>query len=172
MKIEIPDKYFNKEELKNTPGRIQRFFKEWFTEAEGDFKFTTFKSKTEGIIILQDIPLESMCSHHCLPFRGKCHIAVLPYEGRICGISKLARTVDKCAHKPSIQEELTAEIADFLMEKLEPKGVMVIIKCEHECMSIRGVRKQGMKMCTSEVRGDFLKDSALRDEALKLISLK
>lgn len=172
MKIEIPDKYFNSEELENTPERIQRFYKEWFTEAEEDFKFTTFKSKVKGIVALQDIPLESICSHHLLPYKGTCNVIYVPYEGKICGISKLARTVDKLAHKPTIQEELTAEIADFLMEKLQPQGVMITMKCEHQCMSIRGVRKQGMKMCTSEVRGIFLESSELRDEAMRLIGLR
>ena len=155
MKISIPDKYFNIEELKNTPKRYSKFFDEWL-EGSDNFNFTTFL-KPKGMnqmIILKDIPFYSMCSHHLLPFVGKVHIGYVPNK-KICGLSKLIRGVNKFAHRPQIQERLTQQVIDFLDEKLNPLGIMIILEAEHFCMSLRGVRSPGHKTTTSAVKGRF-----------------
>lgn len=169
MKVEWSNKLFNKEELKNTPERIRRFQEEW--KKNKKFKFTTFKNPGyNDMIILKDIDFASLCSHHLLPFIGKAHIGYIPSKnGRICGISKLARTVDKFASKPQIQEKMTKEIADFLVKKLSPDGVIVVIEAQHQCMTIRGVKKSNAKMITSAVRGTFKENPETREEFLRLI---
>ena len=111
-----------------------------------------------------------MCEHHLAPFFGKAHIAYIPAKsGRICGISKLARLLDVYARRPQVQERLTSQVADTLMEQLEPQGVIVVIEAEHLCMSMRGVKKPGSKTTTSAVRGSFKRNQATRSEALSLI---
>ena len=166
MKIQINDKYFNEEELKNTPKRIERFKKE--LKKKADFKFTTFKNPNyDQMIILKDIEFFSFCSHHLLPFIGKAHIGYIPSK-KICGISKLARVVDKFASKPQLQERMTEEIADYLEQKLSPLGIMVVIEAQHLCMKMRGVKKQNAKMVTSAIRGVFYHND-VKQEFLKLI---
>jgi len=166
MKIEIKDKYFNKEELENTPKRIKRFMKE--LESNSDFKFTVFDNPGyDQMVILKDIEFYSFCSHHLLPFIGKAHVGYIPNK-KICGISKLARVVDKFASRPQLQERLTQEIADFIKKELKPKGVMVVIEAQHLCMKMRGIKKQNSVMVTSSLKGAFNKQE-VRDEFLKLI---
>jgi len=145
--------WFNEEELKNTPRRITNFLKEYAETNKEEVKFTVFKNtkKYDQLIVLKDIEFSSACSHHLLPFFGKAYIGYLPNE-RICGVSKLARVVKKFASKPSIQEELTEEIANFLYEKLQPKFLIVVLKATHTCMKCRGVRNAG-EMITSAIRG-------------------
>jgi len=168
MKIEIPDELFNEEEIQNTPGRYQGFLNEW--EKNDNLKFTTFENPGyDQLIILKDIDFSSLCSHHVLPFHGRAHVGYLPGE-KICGISKLARVVDKFASRPQIQEKMTNEIADFLENNLKPRGCIVVIEAGHDCMRIRGVKKPASCMITSAVRGEFHRNPSLKDEFLKLIS--
>jgi len=166
MKIEYPDKYFTEEEMENTQGRHKKFLEEW--EENNDFNFTVFKNPDYNqMIVLKDIDFFSLCSHHLLPFTGKVHIGYIP-DKRICGISKLARVVDKFASRPQIQERMTQEIADYLEHKLNPLGVMVVVEGQHLCMKMRGVKKLNSVMITSAIKGVFEKQD-VRDEFLKLI---
>lgn len=166
MIIEIPDELFDEESLQNTPKRIKRFMEEW--ERNKEFNFTTFDNPNyDQMVILKDIDFYSLCEHHLLPFYGKAHIGYIP-DKKICGISKLARVVDKFASKPQLQERLTQEIADFIEEKLQPQGVMVVIEGIHLCMRMRGVKKPNSVMVTSAIKGVFKKQDA-REEFLRLI---
>jgi GTP cyclohydrolase I len=125
--------------------------------------------KHDEIILLKGIPLYSICEHHLLPFLGKAHIAYIPNEGRVTGLSKLARVVDTLSKRPQVQERLTTQIAEIIMSKLKPKGCMVIIEAEHMCMSMRGIKKPGTLTVTSAVRGIFQKNEKTRAETLALI---
>lgn len=124
----------------------------------------------EELVLVKDIPFYSMCEHHMVPFFGVAHVAYLPKHGRLTGLSKLARVVDGYAKRPQLQERLTAVIADAIVEKLEPYGVIVVIEAEHMCMTMRGVSKPGSKTVTSAVRGLFLKDQKSRSEVLSMIN--
>lgn len=167
MIIEIPDKYFNEEELKNTPKRIESVKKE--LKSRHEFEFTTFENPGyDDLIILKDIDFTSFCSHHMLPFIGVAHIGYLPQD-KICGISKLARLVDKWAARPQIQERMTAQIANELQDTLNPQGCMVILEAQHECMRSRGVQTPRSKMVTSAVRGKFKLDPSLKQEFLEFL---
>lgn len=168
MKLEIPNEFFNEEELKNTPNRHKKFLKEWL-EDSNNFTFTTFKKpeNVDQMIIVKDIPFYSMCSHHLLPFIGKCHIAYLPGD-KIAGLSKFPRVVDKYAHRPQLQERLTQQVADFLQKELEPLGLMVIMEAEHMCMSMRGIKKIGSKTITSAIKGMFIHND-IKSEFMELI---
>jgi len=160
-----------REGLKKTPERVARMYGEIF---EGLFLdpeevlATTFEEKYDEVVLLKDIPLQSMCEHHLLPFTGLAHVAYIP-NGRVAGLSKLARVVDLFAKRPQLQERLTEQIADFIDTRLETKGVAVVIEASHSCMTIRGVRKPGSRMVTSAMRGYFLKDPRTRHEVLALI---
>jgi len=167
MQINIPDELFGEEELRNTPDRIKRFMKEW--ENNDEFKFTTFENPGyDQIVILKNIDFASVCSHHLLPFLGKAHIGYIPGK-KICGISKLARVVDKFASRPQIQERLTQQIADFIVEQLKPIGVIVVMEAQHQCMSIRGIKKANAVMVTSALKGLFKEDGKARAEFMELI---
>lgn len=167
MQINIPDELFSEEELRNTPDRIKRFLDEW--AANDSFKFTVFNNPGyDQMIILKDIDFASVCSHHLLPFLGKAHIGYIPAK-KICGISKLARVVDKFASRPQIQENLTQQIADFITKELEPIGVMVVLEAQHQCMQIRGVKKPNSIMVTSAIKGLFKEDEKARMEFMELI---
>lgn len=149
-----PDHLFTDEERENTPERIDGFRDEWRENREYD-KFTTFENPGyDQMVTLTDIEFFSLCSHHLLPFTGHAHIAYIPGD-EVLGISKLARAVDKFASKPQTQERLTHEVAEFLMDTCDPKGVMVVIEGSHQCMTMRGVQKQDSVMQTSDVRGWF-----------------
>lgn len=168
MKIEIPDRFFNTEELKNTPKRYKKFLNEWLKESN-NFKFTMFP-KPDGLdqmVIVKDISFYSMCAHHLIPFVGKAHIGYLPNK-KICGLSKLARVIDKFAHKPQLQEALTQQITDFLDKELEPIGLMVILEAEHMCMSMRGIKRPGHKTITSAIKGIF-QHKDVKDEFMEVI---
>jgi GTP cyclohydrolase I len=128
-----------------------------------------FTKEHDEIVLIKDIPFYSFCEHHLLPFFGKCHLAYIPSGNRITGLSKLARVVDLFSKKLQIQENLTTEIADLIMKKLKPKGVMVVIEAEHLCMSMRGVKKPGSKTVTSAVRGVFRTNEKTRAETMALI---
>lgn len=125
--------------------------------------------KHDEMVIVKDINFASLCEHHLAPFVGKCHIAYIPQEGRIVGLSKLARLVETFARRLQVQERLTSEIADTLQDGLKPLGVMVVMEAEHTCMSVRGVKKQGAVTITSAIRGGFRKDPRTRSEAMALI---
>jgi GTP cyclohydrolase I len=128
-----------------------------------------FTEKYDEMVVLRDISFFSMCEHHLLPFMGKAHIAYLP-RGKVIGVSKLARTVEAFARRPQLQERLTSQIADELMQQLDPQGVAVILEAEHTCMTIRGVKKPGSKMVTSAIRGLFKTNLATRTEAINLLT--
>lgn len=148
-----------REGLVDTPERVARMYEEIFAglhkTAEEDLK-KTFSSDNEGIVLEKDITFYSMCEHHLMPFYGKAHIAYIP-NGKVVGISKLARCVEVYAKKPQIQEKMTDEIADAIMTYLKPKGVMVMLEAEHMCMTMRGVKKPSTKTVTYSVRGDMKK---------------
>jgi GTP cyclohydrolase I len=121
------------------------------------------------MVLIRDIPFYSVCEHHLVPFIGKAHVVYVPTKGRITGLSKLVRVVEGFAKRPQVQERLTSQIADCLMDKIGPRGVLVVIEAEHLCMSMRGVKKPGTTAVTSAVRGIFRKDVKSRSEALSLI---
>ncbi len=157
MKLEIDDKWFNEEELKNTSRRFKGFLKEWL-EDSGKFEFTTFKNPGyDEIVIWSGYDLFSMCSHHLLPIIiQEIHIGYIPND-RVAGLSKIPRAVNYFAHRPQIQERMTQQIVDYLEEQLKPKGVICTVKARHLCMEARGVREKGSTMTTSAVKGCFLK---------------
>lgn len=168
MKIGYPDFLFNEEELENTPGRVEGFIEEWSNN--GTFNFTTFPNPGyDQLIILKDIDFSSLCSHHLLPFHGVAHVGYIPYK-LICGISKIARVVDKFASRPQIQERMTNEIAEYLRANLNPNGVMVVLEAQHDCMRIRGVKKPSTVMVTSAMTGDFRRKPSLKEEFLRFIA--
>jgi GTP cyclohydrolase IA len=131
-----------------------------------------FEADHDEMIMVRDIPMASICEHHLIPFIGKAHVAYIPNEeGRITGLSKLARLVDGLARRPQVQERLTAQIADAMVERLEPRGALVVIEAEHLCMSMRGVRKPGAVTVTSAVRGSFRDSMSTRLEAMNLLGV-
>ncbi|MCD7872597.1 MAG: GTP cyclohydrolase I FolE [Clostridiales bacterium] len=158
--------------LKETPGRVADMYEEMFSglteNPKKHLKLFDEKSNDE-MVIVRDIPFASMCEHHLLPFVGKAHIAYIPSNNKIIGLSKLARIVDNFARRPQVQERLTHDIADFLEENIEPKGVAVIMEAEHMCMSIRGAKASGSKTQTSALRGIIRSDARTRAEVLALL---
>ncbi len=162
----------NRISIKETPARVAKMCENIFGGIGKDPKevLTILKEeKHDEIILLRDIPLYSFCEHHLLPFSGKAHVAYIPKEGRVTGLSKLARVVDILSKRLQVQERLTTQIADIIDETLKPKGVMVIIEAEHLCMSMRGIKKPGTTTVTSVVRGIFRENPATRAEAISLI---
>ena len=159
--------------LRETPRRVALMYEEICAGLHSDARklLHVIPAEThDEMVIVKDIPLYSLCEHHLLPFAGVAHIAYIPKEGRIVGLSKLARLADLMARKPNIQERLTTEIADVLYDELKATGVMVVIESEHMCIAMRGVRKPGSKAITSALRGGFLKDHRTRAEAMSLIT--
>jgi GTP cyclohydrolase I len=159
--------------LQDTPARVARAYKEMFSglyQRPEEVLATTFDLNHNELVIVKNIDIFSVCEHHLLPFVGKASVGYIPNNnGQITGLSKLARLIDVYAKRPQVQERLTSQVADALMRILKPQGVIVVIECEHFCMSMRGVSKPGSKTTTSVVRGN-LQDPALRHEALTLIS--
>jgi GTP cyclohydrolase I len=161
----------DREGLRRTPERVGRMYEELFCGMREDpagHLDVAFTEEYDEMVVLRDISFFSVCEHHLLPFMGKAHVAYLP-KGKIVGVSKLARVVEAFARRPQVQERLTCEIADLLMERLEAKGVAVVIEAEHTCMTIRGVRKPGSLMVTSAMRGLFKSKLATRTEAINLL---
>ncbi|MGC9381304.1 GTP cyclohydrolase I FolE [Streptomyces sp. MH13] len=162
----------DREGLRETPGRVARAYREIFAglwQEPEDVLTTTFDLGHDEMVLVKDIEVFSTCEHHLVPFRGVAHVGYIPStSGKITGLSKLARLVDVYARRPQVQERLTTQVADSLMEILEPRGVIVVVECEHMCMSMRGIRKPGAKTLTSAVRGQ-LRDVATRNEAMSLI---
>jgi len=158
--------------LKDTPKRVADMYAEIFAglEAETDGLLTPIQGEShDEMVLIKDIPFYSVCEHHLTPFFGKAHIAYVPSEGKIVGLSKLAKALEVLARRPQVQERLTAQLADLIMDSLKPKGAMVVIDCEHLCMSMRGVKKPGTRTVTSAVRGIFRSKAGTRAEMLELI---
>jgi GTP cyclohydrolase I len=161
----------DREGLRETPDRVARMYAELFAGLHEDPREHVrkkFTQKYDEVVLVKDIEFSSMCEHHLLPFLGKAHIAYLP-NGKVAGLSKLARVVDSLARRPQVQEQMTEQIADLLMNELGARGVAVIIEASHTCMTIRGARKPGSITTTSAMRGIFRENSATRNELLALI---
>ncbi|CZQ85941.1 GTP cyclohydrolase I FolE [Trichococcus ilyis] len=164
----------NRSGIKDTPKRVARMYAEIFSGIEKDptrHAKVVFHEETDEIVLVKDIPFYSTCEHHLVPFFGVGHIAYMPKDGQVIGLSKLARILDDVSKRPQIQERITTTVADILMEFLEPQGVMVVLEAEHMCMTMRGVKKPGSKTVTSAVRGAFENSSKSRSEVLELIKL-
>jgi len=161
----------NREGLKDTPARVARMYAELLSGMRTDPKEhvkSIFSEKCDEIVLLREVPFYSVCEHHLMPFIGKAHIAYLP-AGTVIGVSKLARIVDSFARKLQVQERLTMEIADFIMNNLKPLGVAVLLEASHSCMTIRGIKKPGSVMVTSALRGIFKSDLKSRSEVMTLM---
>ncbi len=159
--------------LLDTPRRVAAMYEELFEGLESDpseHLMVTFEEEHDEMVMVRDIPFTSLCEHHLVPFMGKAHVAYIPgADGRITGLSKLARLVDGYARRLQVQERMTAQVADAIDRVLEPRGALVVIEAEHLCMSMRGVKKPGSQTVTSAVRGIFRTDSITRNEALQFI---
>jgi GTP cyclohydrolase IA len=160
--------------LQDTPARVARAYLEMFAGLYTDPDAVldkTFDEFHDELVLVTDIPMYSTCEHHLVPFHGVAHVGYIPNEqGRVTGLSKLARLVDLYAKRPQVQERLTSEVADALVRKLEPRGVIVVVEAEHLCMAMRGIRKPGARTTTSAVRGILRSSSTSRQEALALIN--
>lgn len=164
-----------RKDLRETPRRVAEMYEEIFLGINKDPAEeleVILDQKHDEIILLKNIPLYSVCEHHLTPFIGRAHIAYIPKQGRVTGLSKLARVVDILSKRLQVQERLTTQIADIIMDKLRPRGVMVVIETEHLCLSMRGVRKPGTLTVTSAVRGIFKENEKTRAETLALIGSK
>ena len=158
--------------IKETPKRVASMYAELFSGLHQDpgKEITIFHNEDhEEMVMVKNIPFYSICEHHLVPFIGKAHVVYIPTKGKVTGLSKLVRVIEGFARRPQVQERLTSQIADCLMERLKPRGVLIIIEAEHLCMSMRGVKKPGAITTTSAVRGVFQKDVKTRSEALALI---
>ena len=161
----------DREGLRDTPDRVARMYEEVFAGMFDDPRRhlkTVFTERYDEIVVLRDVPFRSMCEHHLMPFEGKAHIAYLP-DGKVVGLSKLARVVDVFALRPQVQERLTMQIADILMEELNAQGAAVVLEAVHTCMTCRGVKKAGSVMVTSAIRGICATNPATRAEAMGLL---
>ena len=157
--------------LRETPARVARMYAEMFSGLHADARELLqkkFTQKYDEVVLVKDIGFASCCEHHLLPFTGKVHIAYMP-NGRIVGLSKLARVVEVLSHRPQVQERITEELADLLVSELKPRGVAVIVEATHTCMTIRGVRKPGSLCTTSAMRGSFRDNALTRSELLSLV---
>jgi GTP cyclohydrolase I len=161
--------------MRDTPSRVARMYEEITSGLREDptrVLYAVFEAGHDEMVMVRDIPMASVCEHHLLPFIGKAHVAYIPNEeGQITGLSKLARLVDGLARRPQVQERLTTQIADAMVERLEPRGTLVVIEAEHLCMSMRGVRKPGAVTVTSAVRGSFRDSMSTRMEAMNLLGV-
>ena len=162
--------------LVDTPARVARAYQEMFAGLyvnPDDVLNTTFDEQHDELVLVKDIPMYSTCEHHLVSFHGVAHVGYIPGpHGRITGLSKLARLVEVYARRPQVQERLTSQIADLLLERLEARGVIVVLECEHLCMEMRGIRKVGARTVTSAVRGAFQTDGKVRAEAMALINAR
>jgi GTP cyclohydrolase I len=159
--------------LQETPARVARAYAETFAglwQDPAEILATTFDEDHDELVLVRDIPMYSTCEHHLVPFHGMAHVGYIPgADGRVTGLSKLARLVDVYARRPQVQERMTRQIADSLYEGLKPQGVIVVVEAEHLCMAMRGVRKPGSRTMTSAVRGIFRDNAATRAEAMSLV---
>ncbi|EHJ52903.1 GTP cyclohydrolase I FolE [Streptococcus macacae] len=164
-----------REGLLDTPKRVAKMYQEIFSGLQENPKdqFTAvFSEGYEEVVLVKDIPFASMCEHHLLPFYGTAHVAYIPSQGRVTGLSKLARAVEIASKRPQLQERLTAQIADALQEALQPQGIFVMLAAEHMCMTMRGIKKPGSKTVTSAARGIYKEDKEARKEIIAMIHNK
>jgi GTP cyclohydrolase I len=165
----------DREGLLGTPDRVARACEEIFGGMQEDPSVHLLKQfhepGNENMVVVRDIPFSSMCEHHLLPFTGRAHICYLPRDGKVTGLSKLARCVNGYAHRPQLQERLTQQIADAVEDRLDPHGVLVVLQAEHSCMCMRGIKASGSLTVTSAVRGFLRTDAKAREEALRLIGM-
>lgn len=163
----------DREGLVDTPKRIAKMYGEIFggmtVDPKDHLQVFFQEEKHEELVLVKDIPFYSTCEHHLVPFFGKAHVGYLPKNGKLTGLSKLARVVDDVAKRPQLQERITCSVADAIMEVLDPHGVIVVVEAEHMCMTMRGIKKPGSKTITSAVRGIFNTDAKARSEAMTLI---
>lgn len=163
----------DREGLVDTPKRIARMYEEIFSGLTQDpsehLKVTFSEENHEELVLVKDIPFYSVCEHHLVPFFGKAHVGYIPKDGKLTGLSKLARVVDTVAKRPQLQERITSTIADTMEEVLGAQGVIVVVEAEHMCMTMRGIKKPGSRTITSAVRGIFKTDARSRSEAMSLI---
>jgi len=162
----------SRSDIKDTPRRVAEMYEEILSGIKKDPSKeleVVFEKEHDEIVLLKGIPLHSICEHHMLPFIGKAHVAYIPSNNRVTGLSKIVRVVDILAKRLQVQERLTTDIAEIIMKKLKPKGVLVVIEAEHLCLSMRGVKKPGVLTVTSAVRGVFRRNEKTRAEALSLI---
>ncbi|WP_281256549.1 GTP cyclohydrolase I FolE [Rummeliibacillus pycnus] len=163
-----------REGLLDTPKRVAKMYAEMFQGLHEDprqYFETVFHEGHDEVVLVKDIPFFSMCEHHLVPFYGKAHIAYIPQNGVVAGLSKLARTVETISRRPQLQERITGAIADTLMEMLNPQGVYVVVEAEHMCMTMRGIKKPGAKTVTSVAKGIFETDEVKRSEILSFIQM-
>lgn len=172
MILEAVGENLKRRDIADTPKRVAEMYEEILSGQKSDPSKeldVVFEKEHDEIVLLRDIPLYSICEHHLLPFIGKAHVAYIPKDNRVTGLSKLARVVEIYSRRLQVQERLTTDIVDIVMKKLKPKGAMVIIEAEHLCMSMRGVKKPGIVTITSAVRGVFRTNEKTRAETLALI---
>ncbi|MCE4047210.1 MULTISPECIES: GTP cyclohydrolase I FolE [Bacillaceae] len=161
-----------REGLLDTPKRVAKMYSDIFSglnEDPREYFHTIFGEDHEELVLVKDIPLYSMCEHHLVPFYGVAHVAYIPRNGKVTGLSKLARAVEAVAKRPQLQERITSTVADAIQEMLDPHGVMVVVEAEHMCMTMRGVNKPGAKTVTTAVRGKYAENADARTEVLSLI---
>ncbi|AMA63438.1 GTP cyclohydrolase I FolE [Kurthia gibsonii] len=164
----------SREGLLDTPKRVAKMYAEMFEGLHKDPKEyfeTVFHEGHDEVVLVKDIPFFSMCEHHLVPFYGKAHVAYIPKDGVVAGLSKLARTVETVARRPQLQERITDTVAQTLMDMLSPQGVYVVVEAEHMCMTMRGIKKPGAKTITSVAKGVFEEDSVKRNEILSFIQM-
>ena len=165
----------DREGLVGTPDRVARMYEEIFCGLHQDprehLKVLFADEKHEEMVVVKDIPFYSSCEHHLVPFFGKAHVVYIPKDGRLTGLSKLARVIETIAKRPQLQERITKDTANIIMEELRPYGVMVVVEAEHMCMTMRGVRKSGAKTVTTTYRGKFLEDESLKNDVFRMISM-
>lgn len=162
----------NREGLLDTPKRVAKMYAEMFASLNEDPKdqFTAvFTENHEEVVLVKDIPFYSMCEHHLVPFYGVAHVAYLPNNGQVTGLSKLARAVEVASKRPQLQERLTEQVASALVQALDPKGVFVMVEAEHMCMTMRGIKKPGSKTITTVAKGIYREDTVARQELLSLM---
>lgn len=164
-----------REGLQETPKRVAKMYEERFAGLTRDPSLHTqkyFHEENSELVLVKDIPFNSTCEHHLLPIYGRGHISYIPRNGKVIGLSKLARILEDISQRPQMQERITNEVADVLMDNLDPEGVLVVLEAEHMCMSIRGVKKPGSQTITKAMRGSFKTSSELRREVLDMITFK
>ena len=173
MILEAIGEDVDREGLVDTPKRVANMYQEVFSGLQEDprahLQVVFSEEEHEELVLVKDIPFHSICEHHLVPFLGKAHVAYIPKEGKVTGLSKLARVVETVAKRPQLQERITKTVADMIVEELAPLGVMVIVEAEHMCMSMRGVKKAGAITVTSAVRGVLKANATTRGEVLRLI---
>ena len=174
MILEAVGEDVNREGLLDTPKRVSKMYAEMFSGLHEDpkqFFSTVFHEEHEEFVLVKDIPFHSMCEHHLVPFYGKAHVAYIPKDGKVAGLSKLGRCVETVARRPQLQERITSTVADTIMEMLDPRGVYVVIEAEHMCMTMRGLKKPGAKTITSVARGIYESDETKRREIISFIQM-